>query len=317
MSNNLPESLNYSKMYYGLQNLENVRFFPSTVHLDSKLTKFHYRYLMQRAISKFKWKLPEYISRNYFIYTMYVIGYGFVFKSEEYGTLFNHGTLDGYDVFYQPAYAVIQNPLFKKTYTLRIGEECAIIKLNPDYHGISDICRYYAELLAMAGSALQTNLINSKFAYIFGSKNQQVSQTFKKLYDDIASGEPAVFADKKLYDDNGNLSIQIFSQDVKSTYIGDQLLTDIRNILNDFDSIIGINNANTEKKERMLTDEVNANNFETNAISYVQFDTLQDSIKKSNEMYPDYKIEVSYRKEDNATNGEQSKGDSVDNVPDR
>ncbi len=314
--NQLPNSLKYANMVYGMQNMENVSFFPSTVHLDSKLTRFHYRYLLQRAISKFKWTLPKYISRNYFLYTLYIIGYGFVFNTEEFGTIFNHGTLDGYDIFYQPANAIVSNPLLNKVRIMRIGEECSIIKLNPDYHGISDICKYYAELLAMAGSALQTNLINSKFAYIFGAKNNTVAQTFKKIYDDIASGQPAVFADKKLYDDNGNLSIQVFSQDVKNVYIGDQLLTDIRNILNDFDSIVGINNANTEKKERMLTDEVNANNFETNAISYVQFDTLQDSIKKSNEMFPDYKIEVSYREEDNVTNGQQSKDNPVDNVPD-
>jgi hypothetical protein len=67
----------------------------------------------------------------------------------------------------------------------------------------------------------------------------------------------------------------------------------------------------------MLTDEVNANNFETNAISYVQFDTLKDSIKKSNEMFPDYKIEVSYREEDNVINGQQSKDNPVNNVSDR
>lgn len=316
MSNNqLPNSLKYANMVYGIQNMENVSFFPSTVHLDSKLTRFHYRYLLQRAISKFKWTLPKYISRNYFLYTLYIIGYGFVFNTEEFGTIFNHGTLDGYDVFYQPADAVVSNPLLNKIRIMRIGEECSIIKLNPDYHGISDICKYYAELLAMAGSALQTNLINSKFAYIFGAKNNTVAQTFKKIYDDIASGQPAVFADKKLYDDNGNLSIQVFSQDVKNTYIGDTLLQDIRNILNDFDSIVGINNANTQKKERMLTDEVNANNFETNAISYVQFDTLKDSIEQSNKMFPDYRFNVEFREEDR-TDGQQLENNTLDNVSD-
>lgn len=296
--------------------MENARFFPSTVHLDSKITRFHYNYLLNRAISKFRWKLPEYISRNYFLHTMYVIGYGFVFNTEKYGTIFNHGTLDGYDVFYQPANAVISNPLLGKTVTLRIGEDCSIIKLNLRYIGIVDICRYYAELLAMASSALQTNLINSKFAYIFGAKNNTVAQTFKKMYDDIASGQPAVFVDKKLYDDNGNLSVQVFTEDVKSVYIGDQLLKDIRNILNDFDSLVGISNANIEKRERLNKDEVNANNFETNAICYVQYDTLKETIKKSNEMFPNYTFEVNYREGDSA-NGKQLENNPINDVSDR
>ena len=90
--------------------------------------------------------------------------------------------------------------------------------------------------------------------------------SFKKLYDKLASGEPAVFVDKKLYDENGNLSVQMFNSAVKNIYIGDQLLEDIRSILNDFDSCIGIPNSNLNKKERMITDEANMNNFETKSL---------------------------------------------------
>ena len=316
----LPESLDYANMNYGYKNIENSRFFPSTKHLDSKITRYNYRYLFQRAISVFKWTLPESIERNYFLYTLYNIGYGFVFNTDKYGTIFNHGGLSGYDIYYQPAFAIVANPLLRENsefYSkMRIGEDCAIIRLTPDYIGIWDICKYYAELLAEAGSSLKTNLVNTKFAYIFGAKSKNIAESLKKLYDNIASGETAVFADKKLYDENGNLAVTVLNSTVKNIYIGDQIIQDIRGILNDFDSCIGIPNGNINKKERMIVDEANKNDFETKALCYLWIDTLKADIEKSNNMFPDFKINVEFRKED-IRNGTKSDDNSVNNVQSR
>lgn len=309
---------------YKFSNLENSSFFPSTIHADSQLTAYNYRYLLQRAISVFDWTIPESVERNYFLYCLYSVGYGFVFKTKTFGTIFNHGGLSGYDIYYQPRIAVVANPLLTEEYgedatkygRMIIGEDCTVLRLTPDYLGILDICRYYAELLGVASSSLVTNLYNTKFAYIFGAENKNTAESFKKMYDKIASGEPAIFADKKLFDENGNLKVSVFNSVVKNVYIGDQLLEDIRAIINDFDSCIGIPNANLNKKERMITDEATANNFETKSLCYLWLDTLKKDIKKSNEMFPDFKFDVKFRKEvtenaqrsdDNSTNSVQSR----------
>lgn len=298
----IPDSLTWGNINYGMENMENASFFPSTVHVDCKLTAYNMRYLFQRAISVFDWKLPDSLPRNYFLYVMYKIGYGFVFNTSEFGTIFNQGGLSGYDVYYQPAYAVVANPLFeeknaKKYAHMRIGKDCDIIKLTPDYTGITDICRYYAELLATASSSLVTNLFNTKFAFIFGAKKKNLVESLKAMYDKITSGEPAVFIDSKLYDENGNLPVTVFDNAVKNVYIGDQLIEDIRAILNDFDSYIGIPNANLTKKERLITDEANMNNYETKSLCYLWLDTLKHDIKEVNKHYPDFNISVDFRRE--------------------
>ena len=297
----IPESLTWANMNYGVENMENSSFFPSTVHVDCKLTAYNMRYLFQRAISVFDWKLPKSLAKNYFLYILYNKGYGFVFNTKEYGTIFNQGGLSGYDIYYQPAYAIVANPLLTKNSEyyahMRIGEECAIIKLTPDYVGITDICKYYAELLATASSSLVTNLFNTKMAYVFGASSKNVAESLKKVYDLVASGEPAVFIDRKLYDENGNLSVTVFDSAVKNVYVGDQLIQDIRSILNDFDSYIGIPNSNLNKKERLITDEANMNNYETKALCYLWLDTLKNDIEESNKMFPDFPISVDFRKE--------------------
>lgn len=316
MFSNYPDYLTHS---YGWENLENSSFFPSTFHgLDNALAKYNFKYLFQRALSVFDFRIPKEWEKNFFLNTLYGIGYLIVLNTDEFGKICQFGNIYGYDLYYQPAFATVVNPVFtergigNKYSDLRIGKDCALLRLSPNYHGISDICRYYAEMLATAQSSLQVNLLNTKFSYIFGAKNKQQAETLKRMYDDIASGKSAVFIDKSLYDENGNLAISVLTQDVNSVYIGGNLLNDIRNILNDFDSMIGIPNSNLQKKERMIVDEANMNNFETKALCYVWKEMLDKDIEKINKMY-DLDLSVEFRKE---VKTDDSRGyNPADNVP--
>ena len=316
MFSNYPDYLTYS---YGLENLENSSFFPSTAHAsDNNLTAFNFRYLFQRAMSVFDFKIPSRWARNFFLRTLYGVGYVIIVPTDEYGVIPQFGNIWGFDVFYQPAFASVVNPVFdeknisEKYAEMRIGEKCEILHLTPDYAGITSICRYYAEMLATAQASLQVNLLNTKFSYIFGVKDKASSETMKRLYDDIASGQSAVFVDKDLYDENGNLSITTLTQDVSAVYIGGNLLNDIRGIMNDFDSLIGIPNSNLQKKERMIVDEANMNNFETRALCYLWKDMLDRDIKIINGKYG-LDLKVDWRK---GVNGRDQTDDyNFDTVP--
>lgn len=314
MYSNYPDYLTHA---YGYENLENSSFFPSTAHVsDNVLTRYNFKYLFQRALSVFDFTIPVAWEKNFFLNTLYGIGYVIVLPTSEFGTICQFGNIYDYDLYYQPAKATVVNPLFTQLgignkYTdLRIWKDCALLRLSPSYSGIMDICRYYAEMLATAQTALQINLLNTKFAYIFGAKNKQQAESLKRMYDDIASGQSAVFIDKALYDDNGNLVISTLTQDVSSVYIGGNLLNDIRNILNDFDSMIGIPNSNLQKKERLIVDEANMNNFETKALCYVWKEMLDQDMSRANDMY-DLGLRVEFRKEvkDNASSNDHSSDD--------
>lgn len=303
MFNAYPDYLQHS---YGYENMENSSFFPSTYHgIDNSLTRYNFKYLFQRALSVFKFQIPESWEKNFFLNTLYGIGYLIIVPTDEFGTICQFGNLFGFDLYYQPAFATVVNPAFmeagidpNKYSRMRIGEECQLLRLSPSYTGISDICRYYAELLATAQTSLHVNLLNTKFSYIFGAKNKAQAETLKKAYDNIASGEAAVFVDKSLYDDEGNLNIATLTQDVNSVYIGGNLINDIRGILNDFDSMIGIPNANTSKRERLIVDEANANNFETRALCYVWKEMLDADIEQINAAYGT-DLSVEFRKDVN------------------
>ena len=249
---------------YDTKNLFNSYLSPSTVHCrNTRLQRYFRRYLMQKAISVFKWKLPETWDADYFLYTLYSYGYCAILNTDEFGVIPQWGALGGYNVFYRPTYVMITNPLIKGMKKPTIGVDCTVVKLEPDYGGISDLVAYYADMMALCAESIGINLVNSHVATVFPASNKSVAESYKKMYDKIASGDPAVVVDKNLFNDTGEPTWTPFQANLSQEYIADKILADMRKIEAMFDTDVGIPNANTDKKERLVTDEVNANNVET------------------------------------------------------
>lgn len=284
---------------YQYVNAANALVTPSTVHVRSTgLAWFFRRYLLQRAMSVFKFKIPETWAKNYFLYVLFCWGYGAVVNTDKYGVIFQASGLRGFDLYYQPTNAVITNPLLSGILEPRIGLQCEIIKLQPDYGGIMDIVSFYADMMALSAETAGTNLLNSKLAYVFGAGSKNEAETLKKLFDRIASGEPAAFYDKDMLDEDGNLKIELFNQNLKQTYIAGDILEDMRKWEQKFDTEVGIPNANTEKKERLLTDEVNSNNIEVQTKAALWLETLQECFDKVNAMFDlDLQVEMRFKEE--------------------
>lgn len=271
---------------YEVINQYNSTFSPSTVHVkNTGLARFFKRYLLQEAFSVFDWTLPETWDTNYFLYVLYVIGYIGIVNTDKFGVIPQHGGLGGYNVFYQPRYMLINNPLFNKSYDPIIGEQCVCLRLQPDYCGLFDIVDYYGDMMALCAEAVGVNLLNSKLSFVFAADNKAAAESFKKIYDSVTSGEPAAFADKNLFDEDGKLRVALFNQDVGGNFIADRLLESMRTIRCQFLTDIGIPNANTDKRERLITDEVNANNFETRAKCALWLDELKKGCKQARDMF--------------------------------
>lgn len=280
---------------YEYINTYNASRKPGTMHTsDTGLFKYFVRYLLQKAISVFKWTIPETWSRDYLLYVLYVWGFVSVVETDKYGVIPQACTLRGYNIYYQPTEAVIANPLLKGIMTPAIGKQCELLKLTPDYCGIMDLVTTYADLMATAVETAGVNMVNSKLSYIFTAENKAAAESYKKLYDQVASGQPAVIADKALFNEDGSPRWTAFEQNVGQNYIVDRLLADLRKIECMFDTEIGIPNANTDKKERLITDEVNANNVEVATKAELWLESLKEGCSRVNKMF-DVNISVDWR----------------------
>lgn len=271
---------------YDFINVYNSRRSPSTVHVkNTRLQKYFRKYLLQKAISVFKWTLPKTWDKDYFLYTLYGYGYCAVINTEEFGVIPQWGALGGYNVFYRPTYVIITNPLIKELKKPTIGVDCTIIKLQPDYGSITDLVNYYADMLALCAESVGINLVNSHVAHVFPAANKATAESYKKMFDKISSGEPAVVVDKNLFSDTGEPTWTPFQANLQQEYIADNILSDMRKIEAMFDTDVGIPNANTDKKERLVTDEVNANNVETATRCELWLENLKMACERTNAMF--------------------------------
>lgn len=268
----------------------NARFSPNTVKCkNNSLYRFFTRYLWQKAMSIFDFTLPEEWEENYFKAVLYAAGYIAVLDTEEYGVIPQYCTFNGKrTVFYQPAGILVTNPAFRgsRSYEKTIGIDCELIRLTPDYFGIGDIIGYFGDQLALTAEAIGINTLNTKSAYVFASENKTAAESFKKMFDAISRGEPAVFLDKELYREDGEPAWMLFQQDLKNMYITPELMQTMADLEAQFDAFIGLPNTNgVEKKERLITDEVNMNNITTYARAEVWKDNIDTGIDKVNAMF--------------------------------
>lgn len=281
---------------YDQTNIYNAQLNPSTVHAsNTALSAFFQRYLMLKLFSRYDFTLPDNWDYDYFRYVLFTIGFIGVMQTDKYGVICQHGTASGYNVYYRPSRLLVSNPALRRTYDLRIGKDCEIIKLSPDWRGAYDLVQLYADQMAVCMESFGVNAINSKFAFVFAADNKNMAETMKKMFDQIGSGQPASFvSDKQLFDDEGNPRWQLFINNLKQNYVGNDLLQSLTTIEHKFNTLIGFNNANTDKKERLNSDEVNANNEEVRSLSSLWLEEMNDSMNKVNEMF-DLNLSVKLR----------------------
>ena len=284
---------NYIPLNYNQINVGAGTYSPSPVKsYNNRTFGFWIRALFQRITSVIEFDLPDEWQgtvKDFFLYCMYKYGFVAVFDSDEFGMSFQPCAPKGYDFYYQPTDVVISNPLYQTT--LKIGTECELLKLTPDYVGIWDIIEYYAERFSSLDNAINMSLINCKTPYILGAKNKTASSALKKIFDKVNRGDPAVIFDEKLINDPNtkDTPFQLIEllRNPKEAYLTTDQLMDFQTILNNFDAEIGIPTVPYQKKERLVAEEATMRAYDGCARSLTWFNTLTTSIAEVKKLYPD------------------------------
>ena len=192
----------------------------------------------------------------------------------------------GINVYNKPTKVMISNTVLG-TFERTIHEDCELLYinyLNGHFLSCDRIVNRYALLLAQCDGSLNVNLINSRVAHVFIGESDAQIKSYKKMYDEISNGKPCAFIKNSKNGtplDNSKLDVL----NVKNTYVANDILLTKRTIMNEFLTEIGINNANTNKRERLVTDEVNVNDEETNALLMLWKDTMSQCFERINKMF--------------------------------
>lgn len=317
--------MGYFPLNYEDINIAAGRYQPSMVKsFNNDVFWIWQRALFQRACSTLILTMPEEWKENKDLMYWCLFAYGYCGCGElpEIGKWFNPVTFSGYDFYYRPVRMLLANPYYKgKKNEFTIGKDAELIKLTPDYFGIWDVITYYAEKLAVLDVAINTAIINSKFAYIVGAKNKAAAEVLKKLFDKVNSGEPAVFFDKKLANDGIDKEEPwqfLLRDSLKNSYIVTDLLRDFQTVINDFDTEVGIPTLPYEKKERLVTSEAESKQIDATSRSIIWYDTLKDSFERVNKFLGwtesnGLKVELRYKPEEGGLN-EPGEDNTIRNV---
>lgn len=253
---------------------------PKTVHGEFTWSNgYYWQWGLKKILSRFDLEgAPDTWDMNYFWSHLFLDG-SIAILDTELGVIPLRCGYSGINVWDRPTDIIIANPILG-SFQRKIGVDGALIHLQYDYKGINPILQRFSTLLAMCDSAISVNLMNSKVAFIGFVDDQAQANTIKKMYDMISEGTPAVFPRKSQVNPES-----FMFNNVKQTFIADDVMLVRRKIVNDFLSDIGINNANLDKRERLNEQEVNANNEEVRFNVLNWLDTIQEGLDVANKLY--------------------------------
>lgn len=271
---------------YEMINLFNSSYSPSTLHTkNTQMFAFFKKYLLEKVMSVFEFELPEMWDKNYFLYSLFLNGYLAIVNTDKFGVICQHCGLRGYNIYYNPTHAIIVNPLLTGILEPKIGTQCSIIRLQPNYSGVSDIVNYYADNMAMTAETCEMNIMNSKLSFLFAVRGKSQAESMKKILDQVMRGELGVFYDEKLKMGNDNIPLDFFNNDLKKNFIAPELQDTLRRWEEMFCNEVGIPNIRSDKKERMIVDEVNSNNIECFTKAELWLETLKEGVEQTNKMF--------------------------------
>lgn len=252
---------------------------PKKVDPNSAAFSYYCRTLFRKAMSIYEFSgIPEGWDIDYMISKLLARGF-ITITDTEVGVIPLECGVSGINVFNHPTTVIVANPVLGN-FSRTIDEDCALVKISYDYRGILDIIYRYAYMLAECDCSISVNLMNSKVAFIGLCETKQTATSMKAMYDMISRGTPAVFVKGSQIN-----SDTILYNHVKENFIAGDIQILKRKIMSEFLTEIGVNNANTDKRERLTDNEVEANDSEIQLNAGYWLDNIREGLAVANRLY--------------------------------
>lgn len=137
---------------------------------------------------------------------------------------------------------------------------------------------HYVNKITEAERTMDVNMKACKTPVIFACDDKDVL-TFKRIFQQVDGNVPAIFADKGLNLD----AITTFQTGVK--FLGNEVMDYKRSVESDLLTFIGQNNTPVDKKERLITDEAEANDQLIDSFAELQLQARQEACEEINKLF--------------------------------
>lgn len=250
------------------------------------------------AINAFEWEgLPEGIQERHIENTLFSHGKALFFRDPAMSFMCLECRDSGQvNVYGDPLGYVAHGFNYQHHYR---ADECVVIENNKLRLATHPFVMFYVNKLTEAERTMDVNIKACKTPVVFACDDKDVL-TFKRIFQQVDGNVPAIFADRGL---NLN-SIQSFQTGVK--FLGKDLQDYANSVENKLLTFLGLNNTPVDKKERLITDEANANNQLIGSFADLQLEARQRACEAINEMYG---LSVSVKRRENAHDPEGREDD--------
>lgn len=256
----------------------------------------YFNRLEEIAINMFEWSnLPDTVDERFLELTLCEYGFLVYFNDEVIGNLVATCMLGG-------ALDVYRIPTNRKAYATNgyqkeLTDKDSVLIFNNYLHTPTMLTiLLYAKRIAEIDRTIDINVRAQKTPVAVLCDESQLL-TFKNAYEKIDGNEPVIFGTKNL--DLKNIT----AIKTDAPFVADKLNILKRQLWNEVMTFMGVENSNSEKKERLVTDEILSNLGGVQAQRYVMLNSRRQAADKINKMFGT-DIEVNFRQDFSAVNTE-------------
>lgn len=258
--------------------------YKSVAQISNNLTFSYYYYkLMLVACNLFEWEgLPNNMESRWIENYLFSDGQCVFFKDPVMGYMVAGIAQDGgVNCYNDPTTLtpVAVNYVYSGNEPLTNGENCFLIRNNALRLPEFAVIRYYAFKLSNIDRAIDVNIEANKTPIIVKCSDRQ-RLSLKQAINQRKDNEPVIWTD-----DKSDINGMVETMSLNPPMVFKDLQVQKHMILNEFFTDIGVNNANMDKRERMVANEVEANNEQVKACEDVLLRSREEACKQINRIF--------------------------------
>ena len=241
------------------------------------------RVLSELALNRYRWVgLPNGVDSRYLEMSLLYHGLVVFFHDQGYNRHFalrasGVGQPNMYD---NPTKFTVYNPGVRLPKTEWTARECVPIWCNMQRIPEGDIIFHYADKLSTIDRTVDINLMQQRIPFIVSASETQ-RKTAATMMRNWTEGELAIFTTDGI---NPMDMVQAFNTGISDDLVLNTLLAK-QKVWNECLTLLGINNANQDKRERLVSDEVAANDEQVEASRGMGLKTRQVAAEEINRMF--------------------------------